>query len=133
MTINEITNDKILAFSPLQYHVRSNPAPATAKLSIVTKSDPVNEDLVLYLAENLGDEWFKLAYQLNICHSRIQAIIRNAQAQDQTEDFAKYQMIMTWLKRAPKASNKVKNVLKAVINLGICLFLNFLICNLLFP
>ncbi|XP_064596326.1 death domain-containing protein 1-like [Liolophura sinensis] len=101
-----------------KYHVRSNPVPATAKFKIVNKSDPVDEDLVRYLAESLGDEWFKLAHQLNICHSRIQAIIRNAQAQDQTEDFAKYQMIMTWLKRAPKASNKIDTLTTALVRSG---------------
>lgn len=78
-----------------------------APVIIVNETDPINENLMRFLAEQMGDEWKKVAQNLNVSRARIQAILRNTQICDGTEEDARYEMLMSWLKKMPKAVDKV--------------------------
>lgn len=91
----------------LQYHVEPAPLPVQAPVVIRNDSDPVNDDLMRHLAADMGDEWRKVAMTLNISRARIQAILRNTQIGESTEEDARYQMLITWLKKMPKSIDKV--------------------------
>lgn len=51
----------------------------------------------------------QLAGHLNVSKPRVQAIIRNMQYGDTTDVDARFDMLMTWLKKTPKAVDKVLN------------------------
>ena len=91
-----------------QYHVEPSPVPLQAPVVIRNDSDPVNDDLMRHLAADMGDEWQKVAMTLNISRARIQAILRNTQISDSTDEDARYQMLITWLKKMPKSIDKVR-------------------------
>jgi len=90
-----------------QYHIEPVFAPVKAPVTIVTTTDPVNDDLIRDVARDLGDEWKKIAQLLNVTRPRIQAILRDVQVYDKTEEDARYEMLMCWLKKMPKATDKV--------------------------
>lgn len=96
-------------FFYFQYHVEPSPIPHQAPVLIRNDSDPVNDDLMRQLAAEMGEEWRKIAITLNISKARIQAIIRNAQITDSTDEDARYQMLITWLKKMPKSIDKVRD------------------------
>lgn len=52
---------------------------------------------------------FQVANHLNVSKPRVQAIIRNIQYGDQSDADARFDMLMTWLKKTPKAVDKVLN------------------------
>ena len=85
-----------------------SPVPLQAPVVIRNDSDPVNDDLMRHLAADMGDEWRKVAMTLNISRARIQAILRNTQISDSTDEDARYQMLITWLKKMPKSIDKVR-------------------------
>ena len=68
----------------------------------------MDRELLHQIAADLGEEWKRLAQQLNIKRMRIQAIIRNNVEWD-TEHVI-YEMLITWMKRVPKSANKVRPV-----------------------
>lgn len=87
--------------------MESSPVPVKAPVTIVNDSDPINENLMRYLAVEMGEEWRRLAQILNVSRARMQAILRNIQISDGTEEDARYEMLMSWLKKMPKAVDKV--------------------------
>ena len=68
----------------------------------------VDEDLLHFVASELGDEWKKVAQYLAVRKSRIQAIERNNVGKD-TESII-FEMLLTWIKRVPKSANKVSEI-----------------------
>ena len=58
------------------------------------------------LAGQLGKEWRELAAALNLRPMRIQAILRQ-HVNKETND-TRFDMLLTWAKRVPKAVDKVK-------------------------
>lgn len=81
--------------------------PVTAPVTIITTTDPVDDELMRDLARDMGEEWRKLAQLLNVNRVRLQAIIRNVQVSDKSEEDARFEMLMNWLKRMPKSTDKV--------------------------
>ncbi|CAG5134374.1 unnamed protein product [Candidula unifasciata] len=59
------------------------------------------------LAASLGDEWKQVGHYLGVQRARIQAIMRNVTVGERSEQEAKYDMLVTWLKGAAKALDKV--------------------------
>ena len=80
----------------------------------------LNENVIEFLATELGQEWLKLARCLNVKKARVQAIIgshnNNSNKTTATDmssldnTAAKYEMLMTWAKRQPRSVNKVNTV-----------------------
>ncbi|XP_078328192.1 death domain-containing protein 1-like [Crassostrea virginica] len=101
-----------------KYHVEPSPVPLQAPVVIRNDSDPVNDDLMRHLAADMGDEWRKVAMTLNISRARIQAILRNTQISDSTDEDARYQMLITWLKKMPKSIDKVTVLTNAFMKNG---------------
>lgn len=101
-----------------KYHVEPAPLPVQAPVVIRNDSDPVNDDLMRHLAADMGDEWRKVAMTLNISRARIQAILRNTQIGESTEEDARYQMLITWLKKMPKSIDKVTVLTNAFMKNG---------------
>ena len=64
-------------------------------------------DTLRHLSLELGDEWRKLAHQLNVRRVRVQAIMRNTTLAGRSIEDAKYVMLLTWMKAAPRGLNKV--------------------------
>ncbi|WAR28950.1 DTHD1-like protein [Mya arenaria] len=96
---------KSRTFTIFQYHVEQNSTVHRAPVTIRNTTDPVNDDLVRFLAEELGDEWKT-------------AILRNLAYGDCSEVDAKYDMLMTWLKKTPKAVDKVSCLSNALLKSG---------------
>ena len=92
-----------------QYHIEPSSPPEKAPITIHNTRDPVTEDYIHQLAQELGDEWRRVAHYLNVQRVRLQAILRNIQLKEKSEVEAKYDMLMTWLKRAPKSADKVSD------------------------
>jgi len=65
----------------------------------------VDGDMLRHLATGLGDEWRPLANCLGIRSIRQQAITRNGNATERQE--AVYDMLTSWMKKMPRATNKV--------------------------
>lgn len=101
-----------------KYNLESSPVPVKAPVTIVNESDPINENLIRYLAVEMGDEWRRVAQNLNVSRARIQAILRNIQISDGTEEEARYEMLMSWLKKMPKAVDKVSTLGGALLRCG---------------
>ena len=81
--------------------------PNTAPVTIISTTDPVDVDMMRDLARDMGEEWRVIANNLNISRARMQAIIRNVQCGDRSEEDIKYDMLLCWLKKMPKATDKV--------------------------
>lgn len=60
----------------------------------------------------LGKEWKDVAAQLNLKPMRIQAILRNHVNKDTAE--TRFDMLVTWAKRVPKAVDKVCTTLSSM-------------------
>ncbi|CAG2186402.1 unnamed protein product [Mytilus edulis] len=101
-----------------KYNLESSPVPVKAPVTIVNDSDPINENLMRYLAVEMGEEWRRLAQILNVSRARMQAILRNIQISDGTEEDARYEMLMSWLKKMPKAVDKVSTLNGALMRCG---------------
>ncbi|XP_046546528.1 death domain-containing protein 1-like [Haliotis rubra] len=96
-----------LLISIPKYHIEPSSVPVKAPITIHNTRDPVNEDYMHSLAAELGEEWRKVAHYLNVQRVRLQAILRNMQLGERSDEDAKFDMLMTWLKRAPKSCDKV--------------------------
>ena len=70
--------------------------------------DPIDDGVLHNLATEIGEDWKRLASQLNVKQMRIQAILRNNASKDQ--ETAIYDMLVTWAKRIPKSMNKVRKM-----------------------
>lgn len=101
-----------------KYNLESSPVPVKAPVIIVNDADPINENLIRFLAEQMGDEWKKVAQNLNVSRARLQAILRNIQVSDGTEEDARYEMLMSWLKKMPKSVDKVSTLSGALMKCG---------------
>ena len=66
------------------------------------------------LAGQLGKEWRELAAALNLRPMRIQAILRQ-HVNKETND-TRFDMLLTWAKRVPKAVDKVIYKRRVVMN-----------------
>ncbi|XP_060552931.1 death domain-containing protein 1-like isoform X2 [Ruditapes philippinarum] len=104
-----------LAINIPKYHVEQNTTVVRAPVTIHNTSDAVNEDMLRFLAEELGDEWKMVASHLGVSKPRVQAIIRNMQYGDQSDADARFDMLMTWLKKTPKAVDKVSCLSNALL------------------
>ena len=78
-----------------------------APISIRNSDYSLDEDTIRRVAQSLGDEWTKVATYLNIKKQRIQAILRNNTTGE--EEDVKYDMLMTWMKKLPRSTNKVQS------------------------
>ncbi|KAK6184688.1 hypothetical protein SNE40_007107 [Patella caerulea] len=107
-----------LLLSIPKYHIEPSSIPVKAPIKIHNTTDPVNEDTMRNLATELGEEWKKVAHFLNVHRVRIQAILRNMNIGERTFDEAKFDMLMTWLKRVPKAANKISILGSALTRSG---------------
>jgi len=85
----------------------STPPTVKAPVTILNRDDGISMDTLRHLALELGDEWRKLAHQLNVRRVRVQAILRNTTTSERGMDDAKYEMLLTWMKAAPRGMNKV--------------------------
>ena len=74
---------------------------------ILLISDPVDDSTLHHLAAEVGDDWKRLATQLNLRRTRLQAILRNSVGKDQEAII--YEMLLSWAKRLPKSMNKVNS------------------------
>lgn len=90
-----------------KYHIEPNTVPKRAPVAISEATGTVDRDLLQFVSDQLGDEWRKLAHYLGVHRARVQAIIRNVMVGDKEEKEAKYEMLMTWLKSAPKSADKI--------------------------
>ena len=62
-------------------------------------------EMLRHVANELGDDWRRLAQLLNIRRVRLQAILRNninSSIQQTT-----FEMLLSWVKKLPRAANKV--------------------------
>ncbi|KAK3095023.1 hypothetical protein FSP39_009314 [Pinctada imbricata] len=119
-SMNQIKRDLLceISVSIPKYHIEPSPVPVFAPVTIKNTTDPVNDDLMRYLAMEMGDEWRKVAQTLNVSRARIQAIIRNSQIKDATDEDMRYEMLMTWLKKMPKSIDKVTVLVNALMRNG---------------
>ncbi|XP_013408435.1 uncharacterized protein LOC106172334 [Lingula anatina] len=110
---------ELLVTLPKEHVVPSKPI-EKAPIRLINTSDPVTEELLRRFAEDLGDEWKRLAHYLNVRRTRVQAILRNndLESSESKEDQAKYDMLMTWVKRVPKGMNKVSILSSAFLKCG---------------
>ncbi|CAH1788525.1 unnamed protein product [Owenia fusiformis] len=91
------------------------------KVPIIIKRnrDPIDADFLQHIAEELGDEWQRLSNLLNVRKNRIQAIMVVSRDNHQKRDeAAKYDMLMTWLKKVPRGMNKVAKLADALKAVG---------------
>ncbi|XP_062566933.1 death domain-containing protein 1-like, partial [Saccostrea cucullata] len=85
---------------------------ATAPIR-VSAEGPNKEDVLQFVAGELGDEWKKLAQYLCLKSVRIQAILRqNNQNPDPKK--IRYDMLVTWAKRVPRCLNKLEILAQAL-------------------
>ncbi|KAH9495963.1 hypothetical protein Btru_012251 [Bulinus truncatus] len=90
-----------------KFHIAPNVEPLKAPVHIIDNNGPVDKDLLMTLADQMGDEWKKVAHYLGVHKARVQAIVRNVTVGERTEREAKYDMLLTWIKGAAKALDKV--------------------------
>lgn len=107
-----------MAINIPKYHVEPSSTLVKAPIIIRNTTDPINESLMRFVADELGDEWRIVANHLNLSKPRIQAILRNMQNNDLSDADAKYDMLMTWLKKTPKAVDKVSCLSMALLKSG---------------
>ena len=69
----------------------------------------VDNDMLRHLASEVGDEWRRLAKSLGIRPVRQLAIIRSSESVPGSESRrdAVYDMLTSWMKKMPRAANKV--------------------------
>ena len=79
---------------------------------VLCTSGAVDGDMLRHLATGLGDEWRRLANCLGIRSIRQQAVIRNGNAT--ARQGAVYDMLMSWMKKMPRAANKVTRSAMAI-------------------
>ncbi|XP_021350911.1 death domain-containing protein 1-like [Mizuhopecten yessoensis] len=101
-----------------KYHIEPAYIPVTAPVTIIKTTDPVDDDLIRDLARDMGDEWKRVAQLLNVSRARIQAILRNVQISDKSEEDARYEMLLNWLKKMPKSTDKVAVLSSALVKGG---------------
>jgi len=84
------------------------PANAVGKYWCVVQG-AVDGDMLRHLANEVGDEWRRLAQCLGIRSVRQQAVIRNANmaASMETRRDVVYDMLTSWVKKMPRAADKV--------------------------
>ena len=78
-----------------------------APVRIRTGDDCLNEETLHIIADHLGEEWQRVANQLNVKKMRLQAIMKNNMFKEAEEDNSKYDMLTTWIKKVPVSANKV--------------------------
>ncbi|KAK7479539.1 hypothetical protein BaRGS_00029256, partial [Batillaria attramentaria] len=101
-----------------KYHVEPLPTPKRAPVILHASDSVVDQETLKTLAAELGDEWRRLANRLQVQRVRIQAILRLVQGGQGTEEQAKYEMLMTWLKRSPQAADKTTILASALRSVG---------------
>ncbi|XP_045204736.2 titin homolog [Mercenaria mercenaria] len=87
---------------------------ATAPLQL--KEGPLTNGVLRYIAGMLGKEWKEVAAHLGLKPMRIQAILRNHVNKDTAE--TRFDMLVTWAKRVPKAVDKVQILCNALTACG---------------
>lgn len=68
----------------------------------------VDDDLLRHLASEIGHDWRHLAHSLGIRRVRLQAILRNHGTNESQQTV--YEMLVSWMKKLPRAVNKVKYI-----------------------
>ncbi|KAK3580678.1 hypothetical protein CHS0354_017958 [Potamilus streckersoni] len=74
---------------------------APVKLSAI---GPITSNVLLHVAQELGDEWKRLAQSLSLRPVRIQAILRQNVHNENVQ--TRYDMLMAWAKRQPRSTDK---------------------------
>ncbi|KAK7095934.1 uncharacterized protein [Littorina saxatilis] len=100
-----------------KYHVEPDPIPKRVSV-VIHEAGPVDKDSLKQLAAELGEEWQRLGDKLHVNRVRQQAILRTVIALDQGEETAKYEMLVTWLKRCPQAADKLNTLVNALAAVG---------------
>ncbi|KAK3785070.1 hypothetical protein RRG08_020355, partial [Elysia crispata] len=100
-----------------KYHIEPNTIPKRAPVLISEATGTMDSDLLHYVSGALGEEWKKLAHYLGVHRARVQAIIRNVMVDEKQEKAAKYEMLLTWLKAAPKSADKI-SILSSALQLS---------------
>lgn len=83
---------------------------------------PNKEDILQYVASELGDEWKKLAQYLSLKSVRIQAILRQNNQNPEPKKI-RYDMLVTWAKRVPRCLNKVRYCKAKSLKMAVILLL----------
>ncbi|CAL1545348.1 unnamed protein product [Lymnaea stagnalis] len=99
-----------------KYHITPSTEPVKAPVVIPETDGPVDRELLMTIAEQLGDEWKKVAHYLGVHRARVQAIARNVAVGERSDREAKYDMLVTWIKGAAKALDKVSALSSALTN-----------------
>ncbi|XP_059140663.1 death domain-containing protein 1-like isoform X1 [Physella acuta] len=99
-----------------KYHIEPNTEPLRAPVHAVEAQGPIDKDLLMDIADQLGDEWKKVAHHLGVHRARVQAIVRNVTVGERPGREAKYEMLVTWIKSAAKALDKVSVLSAALVN-----------------
>ena len=84
-----------------------------APVKIRASDDCLSEETLRIIADNLGEEWQRVAHYLNVKKMRIQAIMKN-NLYKEADDTSKYDMLVTWIKKVPLRVNKVREDLYIV-------------------
>lgn len=100
-----------------KYHTDTAPTPIRAPINLRSNLS-MDQSLLQEIAAGLGDEWRRLASRLQVQHVRVQAILRVVQGGPDSEEQAKYEMLMTWLKRSPQAADKTAILANALTYVG---------------
>lgn len=116
----EVVEENVLLTELLINIPKPEPEPpkplATAPIK-VTAEGPNKEDILQYVASELGDEWKKLAQYLSLKSVRIQAILRQNNQNPEPKKI-RYDMLVTWAKRVPRCLNKLEILAQALSACG---------------
>lgn len=86
-----------------------DPAILNEKLSDwSTVAAPVDDGMLRRVAAKIGDEWQNLVQELGVPRMRIKSIIRNSADTDDDADII-LEMLTSWMKRLPRAADKVRS------------------------
>lgn len=87
-------------------------------LHIRNADDCLDEEALRHVSRSLGDEWHRVANQLNVKRVRLQAILRNNKEAQAAEEEVKYDMLLSWVKRVPRSMNKAEILRAALLHSG---------------
>ncbi|XP_041352496.1 uncharacterized protein LOC121370984 [Gigantopelta aegis] len=81
------------------------PKPLNTAPVLLKAEGPVTNDVLMHIADEIGDDWVKLAQYLCVKRVRIQAIMRQHVNDKNTNKI--YDMLTTWSKRLPTSMDRV--------------------------
>ncbi|KAL3882830.1 hypothetical protein ACJMK2_029134 [Sinanodonta woodiana] len=114
MVAAEILLAELLISIPKPEPEPSKPLP-TAPVKL-TSIGPITSTVLLHVAQELGDEWKRLAQSLSLRPVRIQAILRQNVHNENVQ--TRYDMLMAWAKRQPRSIDKSTLLCQALAAAG---------------